>query len=63
MRLGNLTDYQVDGQTVVLDFEGKEVRIEAVTPRIINVYRGMKAQRTASKALEGSRSLPVSLDV
>ena len=40
MRLGNLTDYQVDGQTVVLDFEGKEVRIEAVTPRIINVYRG-----------------------
>ncbi len=63
MRLGNLTDYRVDGQKVVLCFGEKQAEIEALTPHIINVFYGCAGERVPSKAIEGAKSVPVELTV
>ena len=35
---GKLTNYEVDGQTVKLDFAGKKAQIKVLTPLIFNVF-------------------------
>lgn len=63
MQFGNLTKYEISGQTVILDFEGGQAEVSALTPRIINVFQGREGERIPSKAIEGDKSVPVSLHV
>jgi len=63
MKLGKLTDYQVDGQRVVLDFEGKQAQIEVLTPYIVNVFYGCGGERVPSKAIEGDKKVQVDMKV
>lgn len=60
MRQEKLIDYKVDGQKVTLNFEGKMVWIEVVTPQIIRVYEEGVVR---SKAIEGEKSVPCTLSV
>ena len=61
MKFGKLTGYQMDGQTVMLDFEGRKARIRALTPTIINVFYGEDGTRAGSKAIEGDKTVPSSV--
>lgn len=63
MKFGALTGIKVEKQVVFLDFEGKEARIEAVAPGIINVFCGLETPDHRSKAIEGDKTLPVSVEV
>jgi len=60
LKLGKLTDYRVNGQEVILDFEGREARVWVVTPYIINVFCGEDGNRPCSKAIEGDKMILVS---
>lgn len=62
MGYGRLTGYEVKGQIVELSFEEAQARIEALTPRIVNVFCGSGAGRAGSKAIEGEKAVPVELD-
>ena len=61
---GKLTGYEVDGQTVGLDFAGKKAQIKVLTPLIFNVFWSKDGSRTVSKAIEGEKEIPteVALD-
>ena len=48
MGYGRLTGYEVKGQIVELSFEEAQARIEALTPRIVNVFCGSGAGRAGS---------------
>ena len=61
MKFGKLTGYQMDGQTVMLDFEGRKARIRVLTPTIINVFYGEDGTRAGSKAIEGDKTVPSSV--
>ncbi len=60
---GKLTNYEVDGQTVKLDFAGKKAQIKVLTPLIFNVFWSKDGSRTASKAIEGEKELPTEVEV
>ncbi len=62
MRLGNLTEYKVENQTVLLDFQGSQARIEVLTPEIVRVYHGINGSEVPSKAIEGDKSVSVELN-
>ena len=61
MKFGKLTGYQMEGQTVMLDFEGRKARIRVLTPTIINVFYGEDGTRAGSKAIEGDKTVPSSV--
>ena len=61
MGYGRLTGYEVKGQIVELSFEEAQARIEALTPRIVNVFCGSGAGRAGSKAIEGEKAVPVDI--
>lgn len=61
MKFGKLTSYAVKGQDIILDFEGKKAQIRVLTPKIVNVFYSEDGKRTASKAIEGDKAVPVSL--
>lgn len=63
MKLGNLTDYTVNGQEITLDFNGNAVQIKIITPYIINIFYSKDGTRPVSKAIEGDKSVPVSIKV
>ncbi len=63
MKFGKLTGYQLSGQKLLLDFEGQAASVEAVAPGIINVFCGLETSDHRSKAIEGDKRLPVSLEV
>ena len=63
MDFGKLRDYKVDGQKIILNFESKEATIEVITPQIINVFCGLESNSHNSKAIEGDKSVPVSITV
>jgi len=63
MRLGKLTEYHVEHQEILLDFEGEKARIKVVTPRIINVFYSKDGTRTGSRAIEGEKAVPVQIHV
>ena len=63
MKFGKLTGYQLSGQKLLLDFEGQAASVEAVAPGIINVFCGLETSDHRSKAIEGNKRLPVSLEV
>lgn len=63
MDFGKLRDYKVDGQKIILNFESKEATIEVITPQIINVFCGLESSSHNSKAIEGDKSVPVSITV
>ena len=60
---GKLIDYAVNGQKVTLIFEEGKGSIEAVNETIINVFSAFESDERHSYAIEGSRELPVSLQV
>lgn len=60
-KLGKLTNYRQEGQKVILDFEKGSAQIEALTPYIINVFYDPEGWRVPSKAIEGSKAVPVEL--
>lgn len=62
MNLGNLTKYKAKGQTVDLDFSGQKARIKILTPSIINIAC-VSGERVHSKAIEGEKAVPVSVQV
>lgn len=61
MRLGNLTKYEQNDQTVRLYFGEQEAQIEVLTPRIINVFCSKDGKRVPSKAIEGQKAVAVSI--
>ena len=61
MKFGALSQYHKEDQRVILDFEGTEAVVTAVTPKIINVYCGLGTKKIGSKAIEGDKRLPVEL--
>lgn len=62
-KFGKLTGYEVNSQTVTLDFEGQKAQIRVLTPCIINVFYSEENARTASKAIEGDRIVPTAVQV
>lgn len=63
MDFGKLRDYKVDGQKVILNFESNQAVIEVITSQIINVFCGLESSSHDSKAIEGDKSVPVSITV
>ena len=63
MKFGKLTGYEISGQQVLLDFEGRQAAVWAVTPQIINVFCGFESSDHRSQALEGNKEQPVELTV
>lgn len=63
MDFGKLRDYKVEGQKVILNFESKSAVVEVITPQIINVFCGFESSDHNSKAIEGDKSIPVSIAV
>ncbi|MBD5154160.1 MAG: glycoside hydrolase family 31 protein [Oscillibacter sp.] len=59
MDFGVLKHYTVSGQTVELQFENGEARIELVAPGIVNVFIPLASPDHRSKAIEGDKSRPV----
>ena len=56
-RLGRLMKYEQKGQLVELEFEGGRAQIQAVTPRIVNVFYSPEGKRFPSKAIEGDKTM------
>ena len=63
MKLGKLTGYEVKDQEITLDFQGQKAQVKVVTPYIINIFYSIDGTRTASKAIEGEKTVPVTLNV
>ena len=63
MKMGNLTKYGLEGQKVFFDFEGQKAEINVLTPSIINVVVCDNGERVESKAIEGEKTVPVSVRV
>ena len=53
MNLGKLKNYTLEGQKLLLDFEGGQASVAVITSKIINVYYDMGSEKRASKAIEG----------
>lgn len=62
-KFGQLTGYEVDGQTITLDFEGQRAEIRVLTPCIVNVFCSMDHVRRRSKAIEGDKTVPTPVQV
>ncbi len=63
MRLGKLKQYEQQGRSLLLQFEKGHAVLTAITPHIINVFCPLETPDHRSKAIEGDKSLPVSLSV
>lgn len=61
MRLGDLTKYERRDQTVRLYFGEQEAEIGVLAPHIIRVFYSRDGKRVPSKAIEGEKTVPVSL--
>uniref|UniRef100_UPI0040564D7D glycoside hydrolase family 31 protein n=1 Tax=Acetatifactor sp. TaxID=1872090 RepID=UPI0040564D7D len=59
MKFGKLSGYKLDGQTIFLDYEGREAKISVVTSTIIRVFCALDTKNYHSKAIEGDKTLPV----
>ena len=59
MSYGVLKEYALSGQTVRLQFEGGEARLELTAPGIVNVFAPLASQDHRSKAIEGDKTRPV----
>ncbi len=59
MCFGTLTAFRQDGQIIHLSFEGKKARVEIITPKIVNIFCGFESEDHRSKAIEGSKAVPV----
>ena len=62
-RLGRLMKYERKGQLVELEFEGGRAQIQAVTPRIVNVFYSPEGKRFPSKAIEGDKTVAADVRV
>ena len=63
MNFGKLQNYKIDGQKVILNFEKKQATVEVLTSQIVNVFCGLESDSHDSKAIEGNKSVPVSIAV
>ena len=63
MKFGELKGYEVKGQQVLLDFDGRSAVITVVTPKIINVFCGLEDDCHRSHAIEGNKQQPAELIV
>ena len=63
MKYGKLSNYELRGQQIYLDFEGVKARIEVLTPTIINVFCGFKTKEHHSKAIEGEKTIATEVRV
>lgn len=63
MNLGKLKNYTLEGQKLLLDFEGGQASVAVITSKIINVYYDMGSEKRASKAIEGDKTTPVEVKV
>ena len=59
MNYGALKEYALSGQTVSLQFEGGEARLELIAPGIVNVFAPLASPEHRSKAIEGDKTRPV----
>lgn len=59
MNYGALKAYALSGQTVRLQFEGGEARLELIAPGIVNVFAPLASPDHRSKAIEGDKARPV----
>ena len=63
MKFGKLSNFKPDGQNVLLDFEGKKASIHVITSQIIHVFCALDTKKYHSKAVEGDKTVPVSLNI
>lgn len=56
MKFGKLSNYQVDGQKIALDFQGTAAGISVITSKIVRVFCGADTQNYHSKAIEGDKT-------
>lgn len=63
MQFGKLSNYELQGQKLLLDFEGVRARLEVITPNIINVFCGLESEEHRSKAIEGEKAVPVAVHI
>ena len=63
MKFGKLSNYKLDGQKVILDFEGKKASVHVITSKIIRVFCALEREKYHSKAVEGDKAVPVSLNI
>ena len=61
MNYGALKAYALSGQTVRLQFEGGEARLELIAPGIVNVFAPLASPDHRSKAIEGDKASPCPL--
>ena len=61
MKFGKLSGYKLNGQNVMLNFEGQEASIQVITSKIINVFCGLESADHHSKAIEGEKAIPVTI--
>lgn len=61
MRSKKLSNYRIEGQKVILDYGGVEAWIQIITPEIVRVYCALETKEYHSKAIEGNKSVPVTL--
>mgnify|MGYP000500220659 FL=1 len=61
--LGKKLSYQTNGSTVEFEFEHGTAYVTAVTDTIMNVFVPYQSKDHRSKAIEGDKRLPVTVDV
>lgn len=61
--LGKKLSYQTNGSTVEFEFEHGAAYVTAVTDTIMNVFVPYQSKDHRSKAIEGDKRLPVTVDV
>ena len=49
---GKINDYQIKSNTVIIEFEKRDVSIEIINPYIINFFSKINTNRRNSKAIE-----------
>ena len=59
MKFGKLKGFEVSGQHVILEFEGRQASMTAVTPKIINVFCRLESPVQSTHAIEGEKRQPV----
>ena len=61
--LGKKLSYQTNGSTVEFEFEHGTAYVTAVTDTIMNIFVPYQSKDHRSKAIEGDKRLPVTVDV
>lgn len=63
MNFGKLVNYEINGQTVALEFAEEKAEIQVITSEIFRVFCGFEDDGTFSNAIEGDKKVETSVEV